>query len=648
MLSFIEYLAEATKENSGKIKIVAIQGSPRTKNSCSGGDSKTAFLMQKAVESLPKDVKVTVLDLKVEDTKPQVRPCKGCIGTANGFHCHYPCIEETQRVHLLNGFKEIKDVLVGDILQDGNKVTKHILTGKNEKIYEIKLNDGRCLKLTDNHKVKTLSKERFRDSASNFSFYRKEEWKELKELSVGDYIPSIEISDSFSKRKTKEDYLYLIYGMIWGDGTLCNNSAILYVDEREKEFIENIKQKFKSDIISILPHQTPNSMLRKNQKNKTQMLKINFGTNIGKKFKNIFIKDKASERRLNIKAFKNKNQILNFLNGWISTDGSIHKSKYICINNTSFDLLRDTQLLLSRIYVKSNITDLRHLHTEIRGKKYQRCSYITVSDQDSVALLQNGIDFINPNKHNAIKKIKVKRKLKHHFSKIKSIEYIGHGDVYDIEVENSHCFNCEGIKVHNCSCYGKDDGTDDFMYQEDVYKKLEEADGFVVFTPVHWYGPSSQVKAMFDRLVCTNLTLTVDEAKEIMGKDYKNPKVTTETELTGKYRDLLKNHYEGKVGAFFIHGDDGANDYKNRKLPLSMVNYEEDGYISPREAIAPLVKQCRYSGIYVPDECIEGLVFGLDKPYAQNNINARKSELLITKATNLINNLIKQIKKLKK
>ena len=289
MLSFIEYLAEATKENSGKIKIVAIQGSPRTKNSCSGGDSKTAFLMQKAVESLPKDVKVTVLDLKVEDTKPQVRPCKGCIGTANGFHCHYPC-----------------------------------------------------------------------------------------------------------------------------------------------------------------------------------------------------------------------------------------------------------------------------------------------------------------------------------------------------------------------SCFGKDDGTDDFMYQEDVYKKLEEADGFVVFTPVHWSGPSSQVKAMFDRLVCTNLTLTVDEAKEIMGDEYKNPKVTTKTELTGKYRDLLKNHYEGKVGAFFIHGDDGANDYKDRKLPLSMINYEEDGYISPKEAIAPLVKQCRYSGIYVPDDCVEGVVFGFEKPYAQNNINARKSDMLIDKATSLINNLIKQIQKLKK
>ena len=91
MISFIEYLAEATQNNSNKIKIVVFQGSPRTKNSCSGGDSKTSFLMKKAIKEITKDVKFTVVDLKVMDTDPQVRPCKGCIGTSNGFHCHYPC-----------------------------------------------------------------------------------------------------------------------------------------------------------------------------------------------------------------------------------------------------------------------------------------------------------------------------------------------------------------------------------------------------------------------------------------------------------------------------------------------------------------------------------------------------------------------------
>ena len=54
MRTYAEYLAEATRDNDPKVKIVAIQGSPRTKESCSGGDSKTAFLLRKAVASCPR------------------------------------------------------------------------------------------------------------------------------------------------------------------------------------------------------------------------------------------------------------------------------------------------------------------------------------------------------------------------------------------------------------------------------------------------------------------------------------------------------------------------------------------------------------------------------------------------------------------
>ena len=645
MISFIEYLSEATANNNDKIKIVVFQGSPRTKDSCSGGDSKTSFLMNKAIKEITEDVKFTIVDLKVMNDDPQVRPCKGCVGTSNGFQCHYPCIESSQRVHLQNGFKEIKNVEVGDVLQDGNKVTKHFLTAKDEKIYELKLNDGRCLKLTSNHKVKTFTRQRFRDKSSNFSYYRKEEWKELKDLSVGDFIPSIELSDTLDKKKTKDDYLYSIYGLIWGDGTLCQNSAILYIDAREKEFINQIKEKYQKDIVSILPHKISNPYLRNGQKNKTEMIKINFGTKIGKKFKKLFTKNKATERRLNFDAFKNKNQILNFLNGWISTDGSIHRS-YAIIYNTSYELLRDTQLLLSKLSIRSNLTDLRHLKTNIRNKEYQRCSSLTISDQDSMQIIKNEIKLIHPKKQLKLFECSKKEKLKHNYTKIKSITQIGTADVYDIEVENSHSFNCEGIKVHNCDCYGKGDGTNDLMSEEDVYKKMEEADGFIVFTPVYWSGPSSQVKALFDRLVCVSLTLSVEDAKKIYGKDIKDPKKTIAAEQSGKYRDLLKNHYEGKVGAFFIHGDDGADDYVGRRMPLAMADSKPQDYISPKEAIMPIVNQCRYSGIFVPENCIEGNVFGYKEKYSQNNIDVRKSDLL-EKSIKLIKNLIKEIKKRK-
>jgi len=210
-------------------------------------------------------------------------------------------------------------------------------------------------------------------------------------------------------------------------------------------------------------------------------------------------------------------------------------------------------------------------------------------------------------------------------------------------IGTSNGFHCH----YPCDCYDKGDGTNDLMHEKDVYKKLKKADGFVVFTPVHWSGPSSQVKALFDRLVCVNLTLTQEQAKEIYGKDIKNPKLTIAAEQSGKYRDLLKNHYEGKVAAFFIHGDDGADDYVNRKIPLSMVDCKQNSYINPKEAIMPIVNQCRYSGIFVPENCIEGTVFGYKEKYSQNNIDVKKSNL-IDKATKLMQNLILEIKKRKK
>ena len=207
-------------------------------------------------------------------------------------------------------------------------------------------------------------------------------------------------------------------------------------------------------------------------------------------------------------------------------------------------------------------------------------------------------------------------------------------DVIDLSVMDDQpqvrpCKGCigtaNGFQCHYpCSCYSKDDGTNDLMYEEDVYKKMQEADGFIVFT------------------------LTVDDAKEIVGDAIKDPKKNIAAEQSGKYRDLLKNHYEGKVGAFFIHGDDGANDYVDRKIPLSLVDAKDNCYITPKDGIMPIVNQCRYSGIFVPESCIKGVVFGYKKPYSQNNKDIKSADEIIDDAIQVTENLIKEIKKRKK
>jgi len=187
------------------------------------------------------------------------------------------------------------------------------------------------------------------------------------------------------------------------------------------------------------------------------------------------------------------------------------------------------------------------------------------------------------------------------------------------------------------------------MHDKDVYRKMEKADGFVVFSPVHWYALTTQVKAFFDRLVCVNLTLTVDQAKKYMGENIKDPITTRNLEKSGQYSSLLKNHYEGKVGAFFIHGNNGANDYIDKKLPLSLSDYYDDEKeFSIKECVMPIVFQCRYSGIFVPENLIQTHSIGENESYAEGNDNFKEEEkTYVKKGLLLLQQLIDEINRIK-
>ena len=629
-----------------KPKVLIFQGSPRDKDTCPNMDSKSHKVVEYISQKWSPFVDFKTVDLAVNQSKkPIIQPCKGCVSTAGGFHCHFPCISPNQRVHMLDGFKEIKDVKIGDILQSGDVVINHLLTSESEMVYELKLTDGRRLEMTKNHKVKVLSKERYRDLNSGWKFYRKENWVELGDIKIGDYIPYIETDNSFNKGEDVSD-LYMIYGLIWGDGTFCNNTPLLYVDKKEIEFISEIKNKFQNNIISILEHKINHSQKinPKFEEYSTEMLKINFGTEIGKKMKLIFEKANPKNRRLSIDSFENERQIFNFMNGWISTDGTINKTGGINLYNTSYNCLRDAQLLLSRVGIKSNVTDISHIKTIIRGKENQRCSSLSISDQKSLEILFNNIELLNVKKRNKLSESfkKERRALKHSFSKVKSIKEIGYKPVYDIEVSNSHEFNCEGIKVHNCSCYFKgDQKKPDLLHELGVYDLLKTYDAFIIVSPIHWYSLSSQVKTFFDRLVCTNQSLTIEDAKKIMGpENIKNSEVTGKFARSGKYDEMLRNHLEGKYCAFYVHGDDGANDYSKTELPDSYDVMNDPYSIDPKMAALPYVMQMKYSGVFVPDDLVQAFHINKGVDYYTANKTVTKTDEFFQRADNLIETLL--------
>lgn len=217
------------------------------------------------------------------------------------------------------------------------------------------------------------------------------------------------------------------------------------------------------------------------------------------------------------------------------------------------------------------------------------------------------------------------------------------------------CVSTSAFHCHfPCSCYSKKSDPKDLMYEQNVYDKLLDCDGFFTITPINWSAPSSVVKSFFDRLVCVNLTITTDQAKEILGEEnLKNSKKTREIEKSCEYGHLLKNHLEGKIAGFFAHGNNGGADYlefvKNKtncsaEMPESMIEYEKiHGKEDITKTLEPLVRQCVYSGIKVPDDCVNTFIFAYGKTYSESNDLFLKNKELYNNAKKTFLNFIEKI-----
>lgn len=179
-----------------------------------------------------------------------------------------------------------------------------------------------------------------------------------------------------------------------------------------------------------------------------------------------------------------------------------------------------------------------------------------------------------------------------------------------------------------CDCYFKGGKTKDLLSEQDVYRKLEECDCFLIVSPIYWHSLTTQVKALFDRLVCINLSLTKSDAVDLMGKgNIKNSEITGYFSKSKEYDYMLKNHLEGKHAAFLVHGDDGANEYLDREFPDSY-DLNKDGFsLDPNLVLKPYVNQLKYSGVYVPNEFIKCFYVnkGIDY-YSANQIYDKTKE----------------------
>jgi hypothetical protein len=202
------------------------------------------------------------------------------------------------------------------------------------------------------------------------------------------------------------------------------------------------------------------------------------------------------------------------------------------------------------------------------------------------------------------------------------IDYEDLGNVYGrarIQSCNACVSTAMALCVWPCNCYepGNEDEPD-LMWDLDLYSRLDLADAWAFIGPVNWYGPSSNLKLMFDRLVCMNGGNPKEELIE-----HKNPELAMALEKAPEWEALSRNHLEGRTAAFFCYSDAGANEMDPDGRPSKLrhkgwFDPDEEPFEDERQAYAPLVWQSRFSGVEVPDDLWSHDFTGLGLPYSDN------------------------------
>ena len=173
--------------------------------------------------------------------------------------------------------------------------------------------------------------------------------------------------------------------------------------------------------------------------------------------------------------------------------------------------------------------------------------------------------------------------------------------------------------VWPCNCYEKESKVEpDLMWNLDMYARLDQADAWCIVGPVNWYGATSNLKLMFDRLVCMNGGNPREDLIE-----HKNPELAMKLEHTPEWEELSVNHLEGRTAAFFVYGDGGGDEMDRTGRPnllrhKTWFDPAREPFREMRDAYAPLVWQCRYGGIEVPDALWKYCEFGKGEKYSDN------------------------------
>ena len=381
--------------------------------------------------------------------------------------------------HMFNRMK----CVVGDTLISTNKGIFKIKDIVNNKITNLKIDNNNIVNYFKYNNEKTL---KFKtnigleiEGTKTHRLFVNNKWKSMKDFNIGDEIEinqfhfenyeyqklhypmllSKKITNIIIENAEKniipsilinEDY-GRFFGYMIGDGNFSSNYLRISCDKRYTDVVDDIVNLGKK--IGLSPFLISNKI---DKRCKNTISKDGFGIDVqltSKHLSNICVQENLKNE--NGKVFEvphfilksPKSVIKQFLRGLFEADGTVStEGSFVSLTSKSLFLIKQIQYLLIGFGIISKIQIAPN-------KRYKKNYYNLRLNRNATNIFYKEIGFVSSIKQNKLKKITEKshsNRYKEQSFKLEIIEIIeNNNDVYDIEVENIHLYNGNGLINHN-------------------------------------------------------------------------------------------------------------------------------------------------------------------------------------------------------
>ena len=318
-----------------------------------------------------------------------------------------PCQPSFASVLTPMGIKTFGDIEIGSTIWSGNNWTKVINKWSNgiKPVYKYETTTGSFIG-TENHKI-----------------VQNGEKLEVKNAESIDWVVGpIPESEELNSQDIMD-------GLVIGDGSVhkaSNNLIVLYIGEKDKDY-------FSSEISDYLLKYRP-GVSKECYEIKSTIIHSELPKTFDRKIPDRFY-------------FGSNKTKMGFLRGLFSANGSLCGDR-ITLKQSSKVLINQVQEMLSSLGIHSYITINKPQTVSWKNGIYESKQSYTINITSGRTIFKNNIGFIQKYKQDNIKE---SNKNKNKTSDIKSIEYLGDYEVFDITVDdNKHTYWTGGCLVSNC------------------------------------------------------------------------------------------------------------------------------------------------------------------------------------------------------